>query len=123
MSTGGIRWTGDLPRNIKNINPYVEKRLAAAAYGFAPRAELHMKSTAPWTDRTGAARNGLTARPEIRGDEVAIVLGHGVDYGIWLEVAHSGAYAVVIPSIRVLAPRFFALAARLVFVDRTIGSA
>jgi hypothetical protein len=115
-----IRWTGDLPRNIRNINPYIQGRLAAATHAFAPRAEAYLKSNAPWTDRTGAARGGLTARPEVSATEYRVILAHGVDYGIWLEIAHSGAYAVIIPSIPVLGAQYFRLAARMAFIDRTM---
>lgn len=118
-----IKFTGDLPKNLVRLDPYVEKRLAVAAHAFAPKAEKYMKEHAPWTDRTSNARNGLTARPEGKGLEARIILAHGVDYGIWLEISNSGAYAIIIPSIRVLAPQFFKLAARLVFVDRSIEGA
>lgn len=116
-----IRWKGDLPINLRKFDGYVERRTLVAAEAFAPRAERHMKERAPWTDRTGAARNGLTARAEPRPHGAAVVLAHGVDYGIWLEIAHSGHYAIVIPSVVDLAPDFMALAARIIFVDRTIS--
>jgi len=118
-----IKWVGDLPANLKNLDSYVPKRMVAATHAFAPRAERHMKQTATWTDRTGNARNSLTARPDIRsgGLECVIVLAHGVPYGIFLETRFSGAYAVIIPSIQELSPQFMALAARLIFVDSTIG--
>jgi hypothetical protein len=113
-----IRWTGDLPKNIRRVDPYVQSRLAAATHAFAPRAEAYLKSNAPWTDRTGAARNGLSARPEVSPEEYKIILAHGVDYGIWLEVAHSGAYAVIIPAIPVLGAQYFRLAARMALINR-----
>jgi hypothetical protein len=117
-----FKWTGDLPKNILKVDPYVRKRVFAAAKVMEPRSEAHLKSSAPWTDRTGAARAGLTARAEDRGSEMVVVLSHGVDYGIWLEIAHSGAYAVIVPSLPVLGQQYFKLAARLVFVDSSIGS-
>lgn len=116
-----IKFTGDLPKNLVNLNPYVEKRIAAATHAFAPRAEAYLKRTAPWTDRTTNARSGLFARPDVRGLSSRIILGHGVDYGIWLEISNSGAYAVIIPAIPVLGPQYIKLAARLVFVDRSIS--
>jgi hypothetical protein len=119
----GITWSGELPLNLKRLDPYVMKRMAVSAHAFAPRAEKHIKETAPWTDRTSNARNSLTARPEIRngGEEAVVILAHGVFYGIFLEVRFSGAYAVIIPSIEVLAPQYMKLAARLIFVDNTLG--
>jgi hypothetical protein len=112
-----IIWRGTLPANLERLDPFIISRINVACHAFAPRAEAHMKATAPWTDRTGAARAGLFARPESDSRGGKITLGHGVDYGIWLEIAHSGAYAVVVPSVRELAPQFMALASRLIFAE------
>jgi hypothetical protein len=107
------RWRDSLTPNLRTVDPRIKAGIVAAQHSMAPRAEAYMRSTAPWTDRTGAARSGLSARAETRGDEYPIILAHGVDYGIWLEIAHSGAYAVIIPSIPVLGPQYFKLALSL----------
>jgi hypothetical protein len=71
----------------------------------------HMKTSAPWTDNTGAARSGLFAVVSDRAiedgnitgqQEVGLTLGHGVDYGLWLEVRRDfhGRYAIVIPTLQ-----------------------
>jgi hypothetical protein len=70
----------------------------------APAVENYMKTNAPWTDQTGNARNGLFARPYRDGDEVGIVLGHSVFYGIFLEVRFSGRYAIIQPTIDHMGP-------------------
>lgn len=67
----------------------------------AAEAEAWMKANAPWQDRTGAARAGLTATVE--GN--AITLAHGVDYGLWLEIANQGKYAIIAPAIDYWGPR------------------
>lgn len=63
-----------------------------------------MKYDAPWTDRTGAARAGLFTDKSHAGSLGAgvhrIVFGHGVDYGIWLEVANSGRYQIIMPTVK-----------------------
>jgi hypothetical protein len=58
-----------------------------------------MKNKAPWTDRTGNARQSLNATTEHTATTDTLVLAHGVDYGVWLEIAHGGAYQIVIPTI------------------------
>jgi hypothetical protein len=108
-----FKWKDGITPNLLVVDAKVRSGIVAAQHAMAPRAESYLKSTAPWTDRTGAARNGLTARPESGGKEYKIILAHGVDYGIWLEVAHSGAYAVIIPAIPVLGPQYFRLASQL----------
>lgn len=59
-----------------------------------------MKDNATWTDRTGAARSGLRTGTEHKAKTYHIIhLWHSVPYGIWLEVRHSGKYAIIIPAI------------------------
>ena len=36
---------------------------------------------------------------------VRITLAHGVDYGIWLELAHGKNYAIIAPTVREEGPR------------------
>ena len=36
---------------------------------------------------------------------VRITLAHGVDYGIWLELAHEKNYAIIAPTVREEGPR------------------
>lgn len=68
-----------------------------------------MKSNASWTDRTGNARQSLNAEVEdMAMDMVEIVLSHGVEYGIYLELSHGGAYAIIAPAVDVFAPRIWA---------------
>ena len=74
--------------------------IAAVMAYRAPSVVAYAKQHAPWTDRTSNARNGLYATAERGGDSFRIVLGHGVPYGIWLEVKNSGQYAVIKPTIQ-----------------------
>lgn len=62
----------------------------------AKSMELWMKSNAPWTDRTGRARATLSAVVSDSGLYTSeIKISHGVSYGVWLEVAHGGKYAII----------------------------
>jgi len=88
--------------------------LTAAVKYHQPRAESKMKSGAPWTDRTGNARSSLFTSPEISpGHSYGFVLGHGVSYGIWLEVRWSGRYATVVPTIQSEGPEFMKTCSQL----------
>lgn len=64
-------------------------------------AVRYMKTNAPWTNRTGNARNGLHAEPyAIEGGKAfEIVVAHSVPYGIWLETRFSGKYAILMPTV------------------------
>lgn len=82
---------------------------AVLMYANTKAAEIQskMKVNRPWTDRTGMAKATLTtivSQPE--SSIVRITLAHGVDYGIWLELAHEKNYAIIQPTINEEGPKF-----------------
>jgi len=67
--------------------------------------ESYMKVNRVWTDRTSMAKNSLTGRAGYKGESgVRITLAHGVDYGLWLELANEKNYAIVEPTVRLRGP-------------------
>ena len=84
---------------------HVAADVMEAAYSGAREIESYAKANAPWTDQTGAARNGLTASVDEEGGEIVITLEHSVDYGIWLETIQDGAFAIIMPTLEALGPR------------------
>jgi len=62
--------------------------------------EAWAKENAPWTDRTGKAREGLKATVEPTGPIGTIILQHDpdLDYTIWLELAYQGKWAILTPA-------------------------
>lgn len=95
----GIRWTGNVTGNLKTLGLRNKQAMVAAANYTAPKLEAHMRTTAPWTDRTGAARAGLGAQVVTSTNKVAIVLFHSVSYGVYLETRWGGKYAVIRPTL------------------------
>ncbi len=88
----------------------MDKRLNRAIFSVAKyydgRVESHAKQRAPWTDRTTNARSGLHAEAIKLGAGVfAIILSHAVTYGIYLETRWNERYAIIMPTIRVYAPK------------------
>jgi hypothetical protein len=73
--------------------------LYALLQNWAGTMEGYAKSHAPWTDRTGHARQSLHGGVDVQGDQQVLYLSHGVEYGIWLELAHGGNYAIVRPTV------------------------
>ena len=61
--------------------------------------EAEAKTNAPWTDRTGNARQGLSGGAEIDGDSIVIYVAHSMEYGIYLELSNAGKYAILKPTI------------------------
>ena len=76
---------------------------------FAPDIEAWMKENAPWTDRSGNARQTLWADvAEIARSAVIVILSHGVEYGQYLEWSNGSAYAIVAPAMDHFAPLIWA---------------
>lgn len=79
-------------------------RVADAMSAGAMEVEAYAKSNAPWSDITGAARNGLTASVSFDLDEVVLTLEHTVDHGYWLELIQDGRFAIIMPTLEALGP-------------------
>lgn len=72
----------------------------------ASEIEAKMKQNRPWTDRTGMAKATLNAKvSQPNKNTVRITLAHGVDYGMWLELAHEKNYAIIGPTVDQEGPR------------------
>ena len=93
----------------KNFAQFQTKLAAVVLMYMATKAtkvEADMKMNRPWTDRTGMAKATLNARVSQPSNTVIrMTLAHGVDYGIWLELAHNKNYAIVGPTITKEGPR------------------
>jgi len=89
---------------IKNGLRSMEERLSMAILMLgktqATALESHMKESRKWTDRTSDAKNRLKGSCDNTITGVRITLAHGVDYGLWLELANEKRYAVIEPTIR-----------------------
>lgn len=93
---------GELLNNLFDAN----QKAYIAAKMLAQQGALEMQNYArinrPWKDRTGDAKKRLTATVEnVSKGWIRIKLSHGVDYGIFLELAHEKKYAIIGPTIRI----------------------
>lgn len=77
-------------------------RAAALMYAETAAADLeaYMKQHRPWTDRTGMAKARLSGSVQKVQEGLRIALAHGVDYGIWLELANEKRFAIIQPTIQ-----------------------
>lgn len=97
-----LTWQGDVQLvgdALEQAQSAIQRKLADAATQIAQLLERDAKASARWTDRTGAARAGLVAWTDVAQDVITIWLAHGVDYGRYLELAHGGRYATIMPTI------------------------
>lgn len=106
-TTTGIVWVKTPDELVRAYEKYGERVVIAVrgmAEKFAHLIQDEARQTAPWQDRTGHARSGLFGEVDVEraaGDAVVIYLSHGhtIDYGKWLELAHGGRYAAIMPVI------------------------
>jgi len=114
--SAGHRWCAVASRNGANLNIEMDmtpllhgvKVLDDRLDGFvattfdrqATIAQGWMKDNAPWTDRTGNARQGLSTVTdhEARKRHTLHLFGR-MPYNIWLEVRFAGRYAVIVPAL------------------------
>lgn len=100
--------SSSLKANLLGLSPKLKAAMLMFATTKAPQLESYMKVHKPWTDRTGMAKARLNASvSQPSQDTVRITLSHGVDYGIWLELAHGKNYAIIEPTINSQGPVIF----------------
>ena len=82
----------------------LENKSQAAIRLYAEQSALALQNSArvnaKWTDRTGHARQRLTGDVLTVSNGYKLRLAHGVDYGIWLELANEKRFAIIPPTIQ-----------------------
>lgn len=95
-----------LKNNLDKMSVKLGAVLLMYASTKASEIQSKMKINRRWTDRTGMAKallNAKVSQPD--SQTIRITLSHGVDYGIWLELANEKNYAIIEPTIREEGPR------------------
>ena len=99
-----IRWRkgeiGAMKIKMRNIDEKAKTAIAAIVDRQGAIGEGRMKTGAPWSDITGAARNGLHVNAQHSPGGHSLTFAHSVHYGIWLEVKNSGKYEIIMPTVR-----------------------
>lgn len=91
---------GSLDRNLKNFNGDLNALVAGVVDFRGTKSIDYMKTNAPWTDRTGNARQTLGAYGTHSAESHEIHLHGGMPYQFWLEVRWSGRYAIIGPAVK-----------------------
>lgn len=92
--------------NLRDWEQQTKAALFALAQHYAAKGEKEMKEEAPWTDRTGNARQELFGEVSAEPDKLRVRLAHQVDYGVYLELCNNGRFAVLEPVAKRNAPEF-----------------
>ncbi len=102
MSGAQVQWSGDreVAARMMEYQRRVKQAVQQVAEYWAAVFEAYAKENAPWTDRTGNARQSLwTEVRDLARDTVALYLSHGVEYGVQLETRFGGRYAIIWPTM------------------------
>ena len=91
-----------LNNNVRNFDRKLNRAMSGLFDYNALYATGWLKEHAPWHDDTGAARSGLVALANNGRNAHELLMAYSVTYGIWLEVAHSGQWAVITPAMRIV---------------------
>lgn len=96
-----VQWdASELIGNLKDL----DRKLTSKEYGglqmlmqtAASKMESWAKDNAPWTDRTGQARQRLHGEAYWENPSIVVAaIMHQVDYGVYLELAHQRKYAIL----------------------------
>ena len=85
----------DIESKLETMGTRADAAVRVFAEQGATKLRSYAQSNAPWTDRTGSARQRLNAYVSATANGYRITLAHGVEYGIWLELAHEKRFAII----------------------------
>ena len=91
-----------LLKRLENAETKSQVAIKMFSQEGAKKFENYAKNNRPWIDRTGHARQRLIGWVEMFSNKVRIHIGHGVDYGVYLELAHEKRYAILQPTVNAL---------------------
>ena len=94
----------DFIRRMSDVETKSQVAFRMFATEGAKKFENYAKQNRPWTDRTGQARQRLTGWVEMFSDKIRIHIGHGVDYGIYLELANQKRFAILQQTVNAVSP-------------------
>lgn len=88
-----------LLKRLENAETKSQLAIRMFAQEGAKKFENYAKINRHWTDRTGHARQRLVGWVETFSDKVRVNIGHGVDYGVYLELCNEKRYAILQPTV------------------------
>lgn len=94
----------DFIKRLSDVETKSQVAFRMFATEGAKKFENYAKQNRPWTDRTGQARQRLTGWVEMFSDKIRIHIGHGVDYGIYLELANQRRFAILQKTVNAVSP-------------------
>ena len=87
-------------RGLSEFDEQARAKLKQACRQTATEMEAYAKENAPWQDRTGDARRGLTGSWGLNQYVYYIRLAHSVRYGVYLEMYNEKRFEIIAPTLR-----------------------
>ena len=97
----------EVNRRLLELTGRQKAAVSALSERYAAEMEAHAKPNAPWVDRTSMARKLLFGYVFSREAHLLIRIAHGVEYGKYLELANQQKNAILEPTAKQYAPKFF----------------
>lgn len=94
--------TNKVMQSLTKMESKSEIAIKMFAQEGAKKFENYAKRNRRWTDRTGQARLRLVGWVEYLKGKLRIHIGHGVDYGVYLELCNEKKYAILKPTVEAL---------------------
>lgn len=85
----------NMESKLMSMNTRADAAVRIFAEQGAQKLRSNAQRNAKWKDRTGSARQRLNSYVSATATGYRITLAHGVDYGIWLELAHEKRFAII----------------------------
>lgn len=103
----GVAWQGldTVSSNLFELGERVDKAREDAMEKLKDEMVAWAQANHEWDNRTTDAEKGLRGFVVNGPGRSVIWLGHGVPYGIWLEIMQGGRFGVLAPTILRFAPR------------------
>lgn len=95
MASGFSMDTSDLLKGLTSLESKADMAIRMLAEQGAEKLRDYAQENRKWTDRTGHARQRLSGSVSTISSGYRIYLAHGVDYGIWLELANGKRFSII----------------------------
>ena len=99
MATGFKLDISGMVAGLSAAESATDKAVRVYAEQGALKLQNFARENRKWTDRTGQARQRLHSFVGKIPEGYRITLAHGVDYGLWLELAHEKRFAIIPQSL------------------------
>lgn len=96
---------GQLALQFSDYGRRKESAIVALCQIYSQKGANYARQRAPWTDRTGNARQFLHGKV-VKDSMIRARISHGVYYGIYLEKKYSGRYSILPKVLRQFSYQF-----------------